>query len=574
MENKITCPHCHAVLKSSKPIRPGKAITCLKCQGRFTVRQADQDTLVSSPFQPPRSFSLGTWLVLGGLLLILVVGGGLTVYLLNLPDDAGKRARINTDGGIPDLDQGIEVSGDSGGKEKKSPVTEDPSKGQPKSVSKNPAKQVAKLKPSPAPLPKPKLPKWSQQSIDSGVKFVKAHWKNVGGWTGDELRMLETDPMGFPALTGLTLLECGVSPSDPAIADTHNRVLALTHPPTGPAQRTYDIGLAILFLDRLGKKEDEKVIQNLALRLLVGQNPDGGWPYTCPVVADTDEKLLLRFLQQNRLELRDLVRPEEFLRAVAGQPKPGKGAKPKAKAKSPPPLRADQLPPALRNLPAVQQPRVTPALPNGAGNRSDNSNTQFALLGLWIAQKHGVPMERTFNLVDQRFRQSQAPDGSWAYAPDYNPVPPAMTCAGLLGLAVGHGSAQQVALGGRQAGAPAGAEPSLSDPLIQKALKYLGQHIGAPLPDPNTYYLWSVERVAVLYHLDTIGGKDWYSWGAKSLIASQREDGSWFFNNVYTAQSPIIDTCFALLFLEKANFVPNLSDDLKGYIRVRDPDLK
>ena len=26
------------------------------------------------------------------------------------------------------------------------------------------------------------------------------------------------------------------------------------------------------------------------------------------------------------------------------------------------------------------------------------------------------------------------------------------------------------------------------------------------------YFLWSVERVAMLYDLKTIGGRDWYAW--------------------------------------------------------------
>src|SRR5262249_39207659 len=46
---------------------------------------------------------------------------------------------------------------------------------------------------------------------------------------------------------------------------------------------------------------------------------------------------------------------------------------------------------------------------------SDNSNTQFAILALWVAQRHGVPMERTLKLMVQRFRQSQNADGSWGY---------------------------------------------------------------------------------------------------------------------------------------------------------------
>lgn len=36
---------------------------------------------------------------------------------------------------------------------------------------------------------------------------------------------------------------------------------------------------------------------------------------------------------------------------------------------------------------------------------------------------------------------------------------------------------------------------------------------------PELYYLWSVERVAMLYNLQLIGQKDWYRWGADHLIA-------------------------------------------------------
>jgi hypothetical protein len=256
----------------------------------------------------------------------------------------------------------------------------------------------------------------------------------------------------------------------------------------------------------------------------------------------------------------------------------GKNPKPKPKPKpevkpAAPPLRAEQLPPAVRDLPVVKQPKIAPGQPAAnAGNRSDNSNSQFAMLALWIAQRHDVPMERTLNLVDQRFRAIQSAEGAWNYGPDPNLTPP-MTCAGLLGLAVGHGSAQQVALAevGKPAAPPKkGAGPSLQDEAIQKGLKYLGQNIGHPMPGPNVYYLWSVERVAVLYHLDTIGGKDWYSWGAKLLLASQDEDGHWCTNS-YPGSSPTIDTCFALLFLNKANFVPGLTEGLQEYIKVRDP---
>ena len=42
------------------------------------------------------------------------------------------------------------------------------------------------------------------------------------------------------------------------------------------------------------------------------------------------------------------------------------------------------------------------------------------------------------------------------------------------------------------------------------------------------YYLWSLERVAVAYGLETIGKKNWYDWGADILVATQEMNGSWY----------------------------------------------
>src|SRR5262249_35099480 len=74
------------------------------------------------------------------------------------------------------------------------------------------------------------------------------------------------------------------------------------------------------------------------------------------------------------------------------------------------------------------------------------------------------------------------------------------------------------------------------------------------------YFLWSLERVCVALDLDTIGGKDWYDWGSEVLIANQQRDGSW--QGEYSNYRA--DTCFALLFLRRANFARDLSARLKG----------
>ena len=65
----------------------------------------------------------------------------------------------------------------------------------------------------------------------------------------------------------------------------------------------------------------------------------------------------------------------------------------------------------------------------------DNSITQFALLALWVARKHGVPVEDALERIEKRFLFTQNPqNGGWPYSGQIGNGSPSMTCAGLLGL--------------------------------------------------------------------------------------------------------------------------------------------
>jgi hypothetical protein len=57
------------------------------------------------------------------------------------------------------------------------------------------------------------------------------------------------------------------------------------------------------------------------------------------------------------------------------------------------------------------------------------------------------------------------------------------------------------------------------------------------------------------------GGHDWYRWGAEILIANQQKRGYWV-SDSYPGSSRTIDTCMALLFLKRANWVADLSKRL------------
>ena len=226
------------------------------------------------------------------------------------------------------------------------------------------------------------------------------------------------------------------------------------------------------------------------------------------------------------------------------------------------PDRIKTLPPALQRLAVLNEPA------KGANFRSegDNSNTQFALLALWAARGQKLPVDPTLQRVVLRFRNIQNADGSWNYNGNINASPgglPTMTCAGLLALAVGYGlpAAENVRT-----------DPT-KDQAIEKAIQHLSKAIGGrdQRGKPRMlelYFLWSVERVGVLYHLKTIAGKEWYYWGMDILLPNQHSNGSWH-AKVGHGSEPVLDSCFALLFLQRANLVQDLTDKLQELLNSR-----
>jgi hypothetical protein len=386
-----------------------------------------------------------------------------------------------------------------------------------------------------------------QATIDNrikiGVEFLQKEQKAEGFWgTGKTVK--EANGIGYTSLVGLTLIECGVKPyEDAGLKKAANIIRANAF----DVDSIYELALVILFLDRMkdknGKndKTDIRIIQLLAGRLIASQMPSGGWGYKAQKYGESNIKQLVAALN-------------------------------KANAKTNPPPDVTKirsaLPEDMRRLPIWIDPAPRlPADPKDKGQdlydaTTDNSTTHFAMLGLWAARKHEIPVDRTFALVNRRFRTSQGPGGTWAYpfvrtgADGGNQF----TCIALLGVAIGHVVAPEP-----------GVKPE-TDPVIINAFTALSKGVGAPVGDINKrptvkeagglYFLWAMERIAVLYDLQKLNNKDWYLWGAEILICNQGGNGSWDEDGGFPGQQPIINTCFALLFLKRANLTPDLSKKL------------
>jgi hypothetical protein len=380
------------------------------------------------------------------------------------------------------------------------------------------------------------------RAIDKGVAALRDMQAADGTWRYPDI--------GATALAGLTLLECGAAADDKDVRRAANAVRRASIPLT----HTYSLALAILFFDRLGDPGDIPLIESLTVRLLAGQTPNGGWDYRCPPIGAAEMRRLKDSLGQ-RKELVGRRQP----------PRPGA-----------PQRTIEELPKEIRAQLAMLNHAGVGDRPRG----SDNSNTQFATLALWVARRHGMPVEPALKRVELRFRSTQNADGGWSYFDRNSPMmrtrmggsTASMTCAGLLGLAISDGAMlervnrKHQGHGGRDVGADAHLRRGLLalstaiGPVPEGPGNPGGRLRGTAIGGRTYYYLWSLERVAVALDLKAIGKKDWYAWGSEILLTNQQADGTWQGNFSGCGA----DTCFALLFLKRANLAPDLTSQFAG----------
>ena len=78
---------------------------------------------------------------------------------------------------------------------------------------------------------------------------------------------------------------------------------------------------------------------------------------------------------------------------------------------------------------------------------------------------------------------------------------------------------------------------------------------GRMAPNWHYYYLYGLERAAVLGDRDLLGEHDWYLLGARYLLDMQKAGGRWSTGTLGTKEyeaSDVLDTAWAILFLKRA----------------------
>jgi len=193
----------------------------------------------------------------------------------------------------------------------------------------------------------------------------------------------------------------------------------------------------------------------------------------------------------------------------------------------------------------------------GLGKRSpgDNSNTQYALLGLQAAAEVGVQAKpEVWNLARAYWESSQHGDGGFGYHHRDGNSTGSMTAAGISSLVI---TGLRRFQGAEEINGEAihNCGQGTINRNLTRAIGWMASRfqVGSNInmgPAWRLYYLYGVERAGRLGGLRFFGDHDWYREGAEALVHEQDKLGG-FWKGAANEDDPLIATSFALLFLAK-----------------------
>ncbi len=341
-------------------------------------------------------------------------------------------------------------------------------------------------------------------------------------------------------LVMLTYLHAGMAEKDPEFQPLLKSALAFTN--DGYSARTYNISLLAMVLEELDRVTYQYELYKCAQFLADNQAANGQWGYGTPTT----------YLEKVPTSPAKSVATSSRSRSAPKTPDPYAAWTPRAK------------PPVRLNI-KVKPQRAGPA-------HGDNSNTQYAALGLRACHDGGIVFPKELverarkwwvdcqEPEDKQKNRPDVPSGAaigtprgWGYLSDGKVPSPAyyhstgsMTAGAVGGLCI-----YDFMLGLNWKG----------DPSVRDGMAWLSERFavtGNPLEEKGKtgkewhyYYLYAVERLGMLYGTPHVGRHDWYAAGAKHLLEKQLPDGSWNEGTYHGSPSPVLDTCYAILFLRR-----------------------
>jgi len=299
-----------------------------------------------------------------------------------------------------------------------------------------------------------------------------------------------------------TFTHGGVPENDPDFEKLLKTVLET------PLEWTYNVSLQAMILEELDRVKYQGRIAQCAQYLIDNQCANGQWSYgeADPFAKDV---------------------PTSGKKAVAS------GSKSKPEKAIP----GTRTKPKVVSTISVKQMKKGPV-------RGDNSNAQYAALGLRACHDAGVAMPvEVLQLAEQWWRDGLGSDG-WGY---------------LSKNDSGYGSMTAGAVGALTIFLFIQGKPWLKDKEVTTGMEWMASNFTVT-QNPKTpekggqggwqyYYLYALERAGIFFGTENFGTHEWYVEGAQYLLGQQKDDGSWMTPG---ADHAIWDTCFAILFLRRA----------------------
>ena len=193
------------------------------------------------------------------------------------------------------------------------------------------------------------------------------------------------------------------------------------------------------------------------------------------------------------------------------------------------------------------------------GSNGDPSNTQFALLALYEAQRAGAKLSRDdWNAVYSRSKdywlKIRNKDGSFPYNAGGNDVRGSMTCAGIASLVI-VGSQLDDSEASANGGIQCCGESRSNNSFINAGLQWLTANYNVRsnpgLGQFHLYYLYGLERAGRMTGQRFLGDHDWYREGAEVLMSIQEPVTGRFDTPYQGLGNAYTETSFGLLFLAK-----------------------
>lgn len=340
-----------------------------------------------------------------------------------------------------------------------------------------------------AKLPEPAPKKSLEEAVRGGMAYIKSKSAVFAKESKNDELLLWTSYQG------------GVSENDPEFKAALKMILEKK------LERTYNVALMAMLLEDLDRIKYQQRLAQCAQFLLDNQCLNGQWGYGDPSI----------FVESVQLP----PNPKKLLRPVT-----------------------------------VLKKRDGPA-------SGDNSNSMYAMLGLRACHDAKILLPVTsVELAAKWWRDTQTklardkpllagqtvPAEGWCYGRHEHKPYGSMTAGGVGSLVIcdyilgrDWKKDREVACGMEWLAKNFSVAYN-PGPYEHAAMEENSQH-------QYYYYMYALERAAILFGTEQIGQQYWFARASDALIAAQRPDGSW---KAAAAGSELNDTCFAVLTLRKA----------------------